>query len=145
MILGSKFPLTKITQLDFAHGTPVLIVEFSGSKKSFNLNKEVFSIGRHPNNSLVLKDKYVSRYHATIIWLEYQDEWGNLQRTYCIIDGRGKEQRSRNGIFINGTKKSNHRLRNGDVITIGNNIKITYRFVAYNTQNNNMLKTVYYL
>ncbi|ELS04679.1 FHA domain-containing protein [Xenococcus sp. PCC 7305] len=145
MIEGSKITLAKITKFDFTKGRPVLIVEFPGFKKSFSLNKEVFSIGRHPNNSLVLEDKQVSRCHATIAWLKYQDHHSNWQRDYWIIDGKGKQQRSSNGIFINETKKSHHRLRNGDIITIGHNVAITYRFVAYNTQNNNMLKTVYYL
>ena len=145
MIQGSKISLAKITKLDFTKGRPVLIVEFPGTKKALSLNKEVFSIGRHPNNSLVLENKQVSRCHATIAWLKHQDERGNLNRAYWIIDGRGSKQRSRNGIFINGTKKLNHRLRNGDIITIGHNIKITYRFITYNTRNNAMLKTVYYL
>ena len=145
MIPGSKISLAKITKLDFTKGRPVIIVEFPGFKKSFTLNQKIFSIGRHPNNSLVLEDKQVSRCHATIAWLKYQDSQGNWQRGYWIIDGRGSKQRSRNGIFINGIKQSNYRLRDGDVITIGNNIKMTYEFVTYNTQNNAMLKTVYYL
>lgn len=145
MIDKSKISLAKITQLDFTKGRPVLIVEYPGFKKSFSLNKEVFSIGRHPNNSLVLEDKQVSRCHATIAWLEHQDQQSNLHRAYWIIDGRGKKQRSSNGIFINGARKFHHRLRNGDIIAIANNIKITYKFMAFNTQSNAMLKTVYYL
>ncbi len=145
MIEESKISLAKITKLDFTKGRPVLIVEYPGFKRSFCLNKEVFSIGRHPNNSLVLEDKQVSRCHATIAWLKCQDDHGNWHRAYWIIDGRGKKQRSRNGIFINGIKKLNHRLRHGDIITIANDIKITYKFLVYNTRNNAMLKTVYYL
>ena len=145
MIEESKISLAKITKLDFTKGRPVLIVEYPGFKKSFSLNKEVFSIGRHPDNSLVLDDKQVSRCHATIAWLEHQDNHGTLHRAYWIIDGRGKKHRSSNGIFINGVRKFNHRLRNGDIIAIANNIKITYKFLAYNTCNNAMLKTVYYL
>ena len=145
MIEESKISLAKITKLDFTKGRPVLIVEYPGFKKSFTLNKEVFSIGRHPNNSLVLEDKQVSRCHATIVWLEHQDDHGNLYRGYWILDGRGKKQRSSNGIVINGKRKFSHRLRNGDIIMIANNITITYEFITYNTQNNNKLKTVYYL
>ena len=145
MIERSKVSLAKITKLDFTKGRPVLIVEFPGFKKSYSLNTEVFSIGRHPSNSLVLEDKQVSRCHATIAWLKCQDEHGNLQRGYWIIDGRGSKKRSSNGIFINGIKKSDYRLQTGDIITIGTNVKMTYRFVTYNTQNNAMLKTVYYL
>ena len=145
MTQESKISLAKITKFDFIKGRPVIIVEFPGFKKSFTLNQKIFSIGRHPNNSLVLEDKEVSRCHATIAWLKYQDSQGNWRRGYWIIDGRGSKQRSRNGILINGIKQSNHRLRNGDVITIGHNTKITYEFVSYNTHNNYMLKTVYYL
>lgn len=145
MIDGSKVSLAKITKLDFTIGRPVLILEFPGCKKSFTLNREVFSIGRHPENSLVLDDKQVSRCHAMIAWLKSQDRHGNWQRNYWIIDGKGSKQRSRNGIFINGVKKVNYILRNEDIITIANNIQITYRFITYNTDNNKMLKTVYYL
>ena len=141
----SKISLAKITKLDFTQGRPVLIVEYPGFKRSFSLNKEVFSIGRHPNNSLVLEDKQVSRCHATIAWLRYPDGHGNFYRAYWIIDGRGKKQRSSNGILVNGKRKLNHCLRNGDIIAIANDIKITYKFIAYSTQNNAMLKTVYYL
>ena len=145
MIPRSKFTLAKITQLDFAYQRPVLILEVPGFKKSFNLNKEVLSIGRHPNNFIFLEERQVSRCHATIAWLKYQDDHGSLQRDYWIIDGRGKKQRSSNGILINGTKKSTHRLNDGDIITIVENINITYKIVTNNTHNSNMLKTVYYL
>ena len=145
MIPRPMFSLAKITEHDFAQERPVLIVEFPGFKKGFNLNREVFCIGRHPSNYLVFEDKQVSRCHATIAWLKYQDNHGNWERAHWIIDGKGKKRRSRNGILINGIKKSTHRLNDGDIITIGKNIKITYLFVTNNTQNNNMLKTVYYL
>lgn len=145
MIDKSKISLAKITQLDFTKGRPVLIVESPGFKKTFSLNREVFSIGRHPHNSLVLEDKQISRCHATIVWLEHQDDQSKLHRAYWIIDGRGKKQRSSNGIFINGERKFNHRLHSGDIITISDNVKIRYKFMAYNTQNNAMSQTVYYL
>ena len=140
-----KFSLAKITEHDFAKEISVLIVELPGFKKGYNLNREVFCIGRHPSNSLVFEDKLVSRCHATIAWLQYQDSHGNWERAYWIIDGKGKQRRSRNGILINGTKKSTHRLNDGDIITIGKNIKLTYRIFIKNTYNDNLLKTVYYM
>lgn len=131
-----KLTLVKFNKADLIKGKHILIVESQDSRRALALNRAVFSIGRHPQNSLVINGNLVSRHHATIAWLQYSTNSGQKDHCYWIIDGKGKRQRSRNGISINGTKKSLHRLQSGDIITIGTEIKITYNYIAYSTDNN---------
>ena len=135
----SKLSLVKFNKADLLKGKHILIVESQDSRRAVALNKAVFSIGRHPQNALVLNGNLVSRHHATIAWLKYSTTTGQDDYCYWIIDGKGKRQRSRNGICINGSKKSLHRLQSGDIITIGSETKITYNYIAYNTETHDFL------
>lgn len=71
------------------------------------------TIGRAPDNHIVLDDPRVSRYHAHI----------STENGKCIIvDGMlvdGQIRRSANRVFVNGQPKYEHELRNGDTATIG--------------------------
>lgn len=72
------------------------------------------TIGRAPDNAVVLDDPRASRYHAHI----NQAENG----TFTIVDGavvNGQLRRSANKVFINGEPRFEHQLKNGDRITIG--------------------------
>jgi adenylate cyclase len=64
------------------------------------------SLGRHPNNTLRLVDREVSKEHCTI------EKVGN---TYLLRD-----LNSSNGTFVNGRKVKELRLRDGDEIALGN-------------------------
>ena len=135
-----KLTLVKFNKADLLKGKHILIVESQDSRRAVALNKAVFSIGRHPQNALVLSDTLVSRHHATIAWFKYSTNSGqNDDYSYWILDGKGKRKRSRNGISINGTKKFIHRLQSGDIITIGSKIKITYNYIAYSTDTHDFL------
>lgn len=136
----SKLTLVKFNRADVLQGRHILIVESSESKRAVSLNVSVFSIGRHPNNNLPINDKLVSRHHATIAWMRYTDNTDRTDYAYWIIDGKGKRQRSRNGIFVNGKKQTLYRLSSGDVIAIGSDIKITYQYIPYNPDNDRFLQ-----
>ena len=136
----SKLTLVKINKADLSKGRHILIVESSESRRAVSLNVNVFSMGRHPNNDLVISDKLASRHHATVAWMRYSEDDGRSDYAYWIIDGKGKRKRSRNGIYVNGNKKSLHRLTSGDVILIGNDIKITYSYIAYTTDTHQFLE-----
>lgn len=71
----------------------------------FPLGAALITIGRHPNNTLVLNHPQVSSKHAQ---LERTDN------TYRIID-----QNSTNHVYVNGRQVTNHVLRRQDVIRIG--------------------------
>ena len=135
----SKLTLVKLNKADLAKGRHVLIVESPGSRRAVSLNANVFSIGRHPHNDLVINDPLASRHHATVAWMRYTEGKNKSDYSYWIIDGKGKRKRSRNGISINGNKKSLHRLISGDIIRIGDGIKISYSYIAYTTDNSQFL------
>jgi pSer/pThr/pTyr-binding forkhead associated (FHA) protein len=135
----SKLTLVKLNKADLAKGRHVLIVESPESRRAVALNVNVFSIGRHPHNDLVISDQLASRHHATVAWMRYSEGVDKVDYSYWIIDGKGKRQRSRNGIYINDKKKSLHRLTSGDIVWIGDNIKISYNYITYSTDSSQFL------
>ena len=135
-----KLSLAELNDGDRGSGRHILIVEASDSRRAVALNRNVFSVGRHPQNSLVINSKLASRHHATIAWLKYAENPQKSDYCYWIIDGKGKRKRSRNGILVNGEKKSLHRLESGDVITIGQDTKITYSYIQNTAETQTFLK-----
>ena len=135
----SRLTLVEFNKANIAKGRHVLIMESLESRRAVSLNANVFSIGRHPHNDLVLGDRFVSRHHATFAWMKYS-QGADIDYSYWLIDGKGKRKRSRNGIDINGKRKTLHRLISGDIIKIGDNIRITYNYITYSTNTNNIFK-----
>ena len=62
-------------------------------------------VGRSPDNEIYIKSKFVSRHHAQLI----SDHSG------CVIE----DLNSTNGIFMDERQIKKHRLRDGDVVSIG--------------------------
>jgi adenylate cyclase len=91
------------------------ITDASGRQWQFNfLPKTTCTIGRAPDNSVVLDDPRASRYHAHIT----QSDDG----LFTIVDGamvNNQLRRSANKVFINGEPRFDQQLKNGDRITIG--------------------------
>ena len=91
------------------------ITDASGRQWQFSfLPQAPCTIGRAPDNSVVLDDPRASRYHAHI----NQSENG----VFNIVDGavvNGQLRRSANKVFINGEPRFEHQLKNGDRVTIG--------------------------
>ena len=91
------------------------ITDASGRQWQFNfLPKSTCTIGRAPDNSVVLDDPRASRYHAHIT----QSDNG----VFTIVDGamiNNQLRRSANKVFINGEPRFDQQLKNGDRITIG--------------------------
>ncbi len=91
------------------------ITDASGRQWQFTfLPKTTCTIGRAPDNSVVLDDPRASRYHAHI----NQSENGE----FTIVDGamiNNQLRRSANKVFINGEPRFEQQLKNGDRITIG--------------------------
>ncbi len=135
-----KLTLSQFSEHNHSEGRHILIIEASISRRALVLSNTVFSIGRHPQNSLVINSKMISRHHATIAWLKYTDQSGKDDYCYWLIDGKGKRQRSRNGVKVNGEQKSLHRLQSGDVINLGNETKITYSYIQNTTETQTFLK-----
>ena len=91
------------------------ITDASGRQWQFSfVPQTACTIGRAPDNTVVLDDPRASRYHAHI----NQAENG----AFTIIDGavvNGQLRRSANKVFINGEPRFEQQLKNGDRITIG--------------------------
>jgi adenylate cyclase len=68
------------------------------------------TIGRAPDNRVVLNDPRASRYHA---YIKFQNG------AFSIIDGSVDGKRSANHVFVGGEQRYEHALRDGDRITIG--------------------------
>jgi pSer/pThr/pTyr-binding forkhead associated (FHA) protein len=76
------------------------------------LNREFMHIGRNPASDIVLDDASVSRKHALIA--------RRGERTLILDD------RSRNGVHVNGVRVSESELRDGDTIQCGH---VALRFI----------------
>ena len=91
------------------------ITDASGRQWQYSfLPQAACTIGRAPDNTVVLDDPRASRYHAHI----NQADIG----TFTIVDGaviNGQLRRSANKVFINGEPRFEQQLKNGDRITIG--------------------------
>jgi len=91
------------------------ITDASGRQWQFSFVPQgACTIGRAPDNTVVLDDPRASRYHAHINQSD--------NSTFTIVDGamiNGQLRRSANKVFINGEPRFEHQLKTGDRITIG--------------------------
>lgn len=86
-----------------------LVVKHHGAVlKEVTLDKARFTIGRKPDNDLVLDDESASGHHARIV---------QIQAVYFVEDAG-----SSNGTFANGKRTDRKQLVNGDQITIGQHV-----------------------
>jgi adenylate cyclase len=90
------------------------IIDASGREWEFTLTPQSpCTIGRAPDNCVVLDDPRASRHHAFI-----KSEDGR----FTLVDGvmaNGQLRRSANKVFINGEPHFEYQLSNGDRVTIG--------------------------
>lgn len=85
--------------------TRVLIGSIEGQELRFPLFKDRLTIGRTEQNDIQLKASYVSRRHAVIV----------TERDATRVVDWG----SKNGVFVNSKRITEHFLKNGDTVTIG--------------------------
>lgn len=81
--------------------------------QTFMLDRDWLTVGRDPNNEIVIGDPQVSRQHARI----------TRQGKLVVIEDLG----STNGTFVNGMRLTGpHVMANGDVIGLGDAVTLTY-------------------
>ena len=118
----------------------VLVVEDSRGKRIINLDKNIYSIGRSSNNSIVIQSPTVSRHHATLFRI------ANVElKTYSfnIVDGDLQGNRSNNGLIINGKKCWQQCLKHQDLVVFGSHdARATYCVVDANLSDAEIL--IYY-
>lgn len=93
---------------------PCLIVTESATDrvgKHFKLTRRPLAGGRDPAREIQIVDPGVSRRHFLV---RYEDGG------HVIVETRAK-----NGVYVNGTKVSEHRLADGDRIQVGGTV-LTY-------------------
>jgi hypothetical protein len=87
-------------------------------KKRKNItNPHMITIGRSPENDIVLYNRFVSKSHA------YLDVGSSDDAVYLVDTG------SKNGTFVNGTQlapSGNYKLAEGDEISFGPETKVVY-------------------
>ena len=103
-----------------------LVIENNNNKRIINLESTTYSIGRAPDNLIVLNSPLVSRYHATLLRITTS---GTESHQFRIIDGDLNCRRSRNGIRVNGKACFSYDLEHDDVITFCDNITARYQTV----------------
>jgi adenylate cyclase len=72
--------------------------------------QDVCTIGRAPDNRVVLNDPRASRYHAHVKF---------RGGAYVLFDGSLDGKPSANHVFVNGEQRLEHPLRDGDSVQIG--------------------------
>src|SRR5687768_16563233 len=91
------------------------ITDASGRQWQYSLTADgTCTIGRAPDNTVVLDDPRASRYHAHINPAD--------DGSFILVDGaiiNGQLRRSANKVFVNGGAQAEYPLKNGDRITIG--------------------------
>lgn len=95
------------------------IIDASGREWKYPLetSPSPCTIGRAPDNCIVLNDPRVSRYHAHLM---LTGDGG-----FKIVDGLavgGEVKRSANKVFVNGHQTYEHQLNTNDRITIGTSV-----------------------
>jgi len=85
--------------------TRLLIGTLEGQELRFPLFKDRLTIGRTEQNDIQLKATYVSRRHAVVV---------TDHETTRVIDWGSK-----NGVFVNSKRVTEHFLKHGDTVTIG--------------------------
>lgn len=107
----------------------LLNIKYDNIKQNVILKNEVYSIGRHSSNTIIIYHPTISRYHCSILPVKYKDK--DQQQLFWVIDGDLKGNRSANGLFVNGIKSLSHELKSGDKITLGGDqVEVTY-FIYY--------------
>jgi diguanylate cyclase (GGDEF)-like protein/PAS domain S-box-containing protein len=107
--------------------THVLVIEDNNSRQTIVLEEANYSLGRDPQNSIVISSKKVSRFHAT--FLKRKNPYNN-NFSYWILDGDLQGNRSTNGIFINNKRCLFQELKHEDLIKLGDEIQASYYIIS---------------
>lgn len=100
--------------MDPTAAQPVLIYAGADGPLTLALDRDTISIGRLPDQDLVLRESYVSRNHAAI---------HRSNGVFELVD-----RQSTHGTFLNGAKVSRAVLRAGDTIQFGSPHALKVRF-----------------
>ncbi len=103
----------------------ILTLKDASGTRSVALDAATVSIGRDPNNTIVLASKTVSRQHAILLRLPLPS--GGYR--YRLLDGNSAGKPSTNGVVVNGKRCSAHDLNSGDALMFGGQVKASYQIL----------------
>ncbi|MGH2415012.1 MAG: FHA domain-containing protein, partial [Microcystaceae cyanobacterium] len=109
----------------------ILVIEDQKSRRIVSLKENTYSLGRDPSNSILIYDRQVSRYHATLLRI---NDYQSNDYSYRIIDGNLQGKKSTNGLSINGKYCLSHELKQGDIIHFGGKAKIKYHITSQDSE-----------
>jgi general secretion pathway protein A len=100
----------KLRQVAARHGSESHVTQIEVQSDGESLSVQSFEpgriiVGRSPDNEIYIKSKFVSRHHAQLV----SNEDG------CIIE----DLNSTNGVFVGEKQVKNHRLKNGEAVSLG--------------------------
>ena len=101
----------------------ILIITDNKGTRAVELHEASSSIGRDPENSIILYSCEVSRQHAMLLRVMHS---GQLEYKFCITDGNLQGKPSTNGIYINGRRIQSQVLRSGDKIIFSTDASVRY-------------------
>jgi pSer/pThr/pTyr-binding forkhead associated (FHA) protein len=104
----------------------MLVIYDQPEPRRILLQSATYSIGRDQRNSIVIPHNSISRQHALLLRMPTAE-----QGRYCyrILDGNSAGKPSLNGLSVNGKECSIHDLSVGDIILVGNLIRIDYQIL----------------
>jgi pSer/pThr/pTyr-binding forkhead associated (FHA) protein len=82
------------------------------------LNLVTYIIGRHSSCNILILDKFVSRWHCTLVLMP-PDKYCRVPY-YSLMDGLVMGEKSGNGTWVNGKIINYASLKHQDTITFGN-------------------------
>jgi pSer/pThr/pTyr-binding forkhead associated (FHA) protein len=88
-------------------------LQIIGQEALLPLNQSQIGIGRAPDNEMAIEDDAVSVYHALITIRPSSSDEKVME--YIIED-----LNSTNNTFVNNKEITNYKLKNGDIIRVGN-------------------------
>jgi len=100
-----------------------LAIEDEQSKRIILLEASTYTVGRDPENSIMIHSKWVSRQHAILLRVTVPQ---TTNYAFRIVDGDLQGKRSTNGLFVNGHRCFSHDLKHGDLIQLGKETLATY-------------------
>ena len=107
-------------QQQFEH---ILVIKDLKDRRMITLKKEIYTLGRASKNGIIIYDRQVSRYHATLV---RKQNMRTKKYFFWLIDGDLKGKRSTNGLLINNKQCLSRKLKIGDVIALGDDTTIKY-------------------
>ncbi len=108
---------------------PVFVIEDTQGRRVISLDKNIYSLGRSPTNSIILNSKLVSRHHATLLRVTNSE---SKSYSFQIIDGDLQGNHSTNGLIINSKPCLSKLLQDQDLIYFGSDVRAKYFVSSHN-------------